>query len=173
MVRVPATVDLDAVQSGRQVMDRPLTVTRRVALALPALALAACASDSSTPSDTNASPASPSALPSTANELDLIAQYNEAIAQFPQLATILTPLRDQHRAHLASLGGAEVAAPPAPSAAPVGSPQTAKARLADAEKQAAQQRLSDCLATTDEPLARTLALIAASEASHVAVLVGT
>lgn len=100
----------------------------------------------------------------------LIAQYDAAIAAFPALGTTLRPIRDQHAGHLAALGSpAGTAGAPAPAPA---SSQAALAGLSAAEKAAAAMRLSDCLSTSEPALVRILALIAASEASHVAELVG-
>jgi hypothetical protein len=162
-----------AFSSGRGTLVGPVAITRRVALVIPVLALAACSTDSTTPSGADASTDQSIGLASVANELDLIAQYDAAIAQFPQLATTLSPLRDQHRAHLSALGTPEVTGSSSPLGTRPASPQAALTQLAGAEKQAALQRLSDCLIATDEDVARTLALISASEASHVAVLVGS
>ncbi len=162
-----------AVESLRSSPATRLVVTRRVVLALPALAIAACASDPASPELPQAAINEGSALSSAANEAELIAQYDGYIAQFPQLAATLSPLRDQHRAHLLALGGPAEAIATAAAATQVASAQAAVAQLAEAEKLAAQRRLTDCVATTDESVARILTLIAASEASHVAVLVGT
>ena len=161
-----------APSSGRGTLVEPVAITRRMALVIPMLALAACSTDSQAPSGAGAPTDQLTALASVADELDLIAQYDATIAQFPQLATTLSPLRDQHRAHLSALGTPEVTGSSSPLGNRPASPQAALAQLAGAEKQAAMQRLSDCLVTTDEAVARTLALISASEASHVAVLVG-
>jgi hypothetical protein len=51
--------------------------------------------------------------------------------------------------------------------------QQAIADLANAEKAASVQRLNDCVAAPDAQVARTLALIAASEAGHVSALLGS
>jgi len=149
----------------------PLTLTRRAALALPVLALAACSSAAVDAPATRDGRDAASATPSTENEAALIAQYDEVMTQYPQLAATLAPVRDQHRAHLVALGGSPTSLAAPPTRPRAGSARAAVATLAEAEKQAAQLRLTDCLAATEGPLARTLALIAASEAAHVALLV--
>ena len=161
----------EAFASGRITQGEPVAFTRRVALLIPVLAVTACASDSGASSSAIAQAGAPSDLPSISNEAELIAQYDAVIALFPQLKATLTPLRDQHRAHLEALGAPGTSIPSALQGERAGSPQAARTQLADAEKRASQQRLSDCLVATNEAVARTLALISASEASHVAVLV--
>ena len=144
----------------------PLAMTRRAALALPLVAVAACSSptDSSSPSLSQASSAS------AADEARLIARYDSTIAMFPQLG----PIRDEHHAHLAALGGAHDSGQGASSPAATSStPQQAIADLANAEKAASVQRLEDCVAASDAQVARSLALIAASEAGHVSSLLGS
>ena len=155
----------------------PLALTRRGLLVLPALAVAACSTGSTASSDHPSGAQPVATVASVANEADLIAQYDAVIAQFPPLAASLTPIRDQHRAHLTALGGdAAGSAPQASNSGPATearSTQAALTQLAAAEKAAAQLRLQDCIAATGEPLIRILASIAASEASHVAELVGS
>ena len=148
----------------------PLAMTRRAALALPLVAVAACSSptDSSSPSLSQASSAS------AADEARLIARYDSTIAMFPQLLAQLGPIRDEHHAHLAALGGAHDSGQGASSPAATSStPQQAIADLANAEKAASVQRLEDCVAASDAQVARSLALIAASEAGHVSSLLGS
>lgn len=151
----------------------PLGLTRRAALLLPALVVAACSSDPGTASTGTLANGPSAVLPSMANEADLIAQYESVIAAFPQLAQSLQPICEQHRAHLTALGGSEPASASAGPATAARSVQAALTQLAEAEKAAAQQRLQDCIAATGEPVIRTLASIAASEASHVVELVSS
>lgn len=100
-------------------------------------------------------------------EQALIAQYQAFITAFPQLSAQLTPILDQHADHLKALGvsGSSTAAPVAAS-----DPRTAVAALADVEREAAKARRTSCVAATNLELARLLALIAASEASHAPAL---
>ena len=100
-------------------------------------------------------------------EQAIIAQYQAFIAAFPQLSLELTPILDQHADHLKSLGVTITS-----TAAPVGAsdPRTAVAVLAGAEREAAKARRTSCVAATNRELARLLALIAASEASHAPTL---
>lgn len=145
----------------------PLRMTRRVALVLPLVTAAACSSstDPSSPSLEGARSAS------VEDEARLIVRYNSAITTFPQLQAQLGPILDEHRAHLSALGGAPDSGTAASGPAVEWStPERAIAELANAEKAASVQRLDDCVAASDAQLARTLALIAASEAGHVASL---
>ncbi len=109
-------------------------------------------------------------------ERALIAQYDQAIAAFPELGPSLGALVEQHRAHLASMGGALASAPAdqvassPPAAVAPATPSQALAARADAERAAAQQRREACLAATEPDLVRTLAFIAASESAHVPAL---
>lgn len=130
-----------------------------------ALGLAACSNDSPAP----AASTTPADVDSTRHEVAtseqaLIDLYAAAIATNPTVADQLQVIADQHADHLAALGVAAQPASPAPTAG------TSLADLRDAERQAARQRRTACVASSDGELARTLALIAASEASHVAAL---
>ena len=109
----------------------------------------------------------PIATEVAAAEQALIAQYQAFIAAFPQLNAELAPILDQHADHLKALGvtGPSTQAPVAASDA-----RTAVAVLADAEREAAKSRRTSCVAATNPELARLLALIAASEASHAPAL---
>jgi hypothetical protein len=102
-----------------------------------------------------------------AEEAALIALYDAAIAAHPDLAADLTPLRDQHVEHADAMGSASLSAP---AVAGVGSRPQALAALRDAEQRAIAQRTSACEAATGIDTARTIALIAASEAGHVEYL---
>ena len=77
--------------------------------------------------------------------------------------------------HLAALTGEPVApaSEQASAVAASGGPVTAKSAvrtLIAAERAAARQRIEACVAATEPGLARTLAFIAASEASHIPAL---
>lgn len=153
-------------------------ITRRegliaLALAGPAALLASCTSDTAEPQPT-ASPtqsAEGAAESVAAAEALLVASYEAAIAALPDadpaVIALLTGIRDQHTAHRDALGGT--------SAVPDGPPQpAAQAAVIDellaAERQAARDRIDACEAAPDPELARLLAMIGASEASHVPAL---
>lgn len=109
-------------------------------------------------------------------EASLIAQYQSAITAYPELGASLVAILEQHRAHLhAVLPGEGPAAVSDPGnagggPAPAGSVRQALQSLAQAERAASQQRREACGMAADPELARILAFIAASEASHVPAL---
>ncbi len=111
-----------------------------------------------------------------AQELALISLYDQAIGLYPQLATQLRTLADQHRQHHDALALADAlpddaadpdaTAPVGAVSLPVNDVPGALAALATAERAAADQRTDACVAAQSTTLVRLLALIAASEASH-------
>ncbi|MFY9930006.1 MAG: hypothetical protein WAK82_18575 [Streptosporangiaceae bacterium] len=112
-------------------------------------------------------------------EQALVAQYRAAIAgrsaAAPQ-ASVLEPLLSQHEQHLAWLrarlvipSGAAPSASPSASATPAGPVTTATLRAAE---HASATSLVQKLATVQPSLAQLFASIAASDATHVAVLGG-
>lgn len=130
-------------------------------------AVAACAGSS------EPATSSPAAVPDTArsdaagNEHALLMAYDQTIATYPTLADALTPLRQQHADHLASL------AVETPATASYTVPTTDTAAidaLRNLERAAARSRRASCVATVDPDLARLLTAIAASEASHAPAL---
>jgi hypothetical protein len=161
-------------------MPEPVVLTRRRGLALAALAvptvlLAACSSDDgAAPVPTGAGSASPGAVDATTRqESALIASYDAVLAAFPDLTTesaaILASIRDQHAQHRDALGGApdaEVAAAVTPAA---GLDATLRGLIA-AERDASRVCVRACVEAADADVARTLAFIGASEASHVPAL---
>jgi hypothetical protein len=127
-------------------------------------------------------------------ETELVAAYDDAARDHPELASLLAPFRADHAAHADALvpGAASPPPPsppsvstlpsstpsssaPAPSAPPSVSPTSAPppnpvlSQLADAERSAAAARIDD-LATTTGSLASLLASIGGCEASHAALL---
>ena len=118
-------------------------------------------------SETSAVAADPVSAEAAGAEQSLIAQYQAFITAFPELAADLTPLLDQHADHAKAIG-VKASATAAPVAA--ADARTAIAVLAEAERAAAKARRATCVAATSPELARILALIAASEASHVPAL---
>ena len=120
---------------------------------------------------TGAEPSTAAADPVSAEvagaEQSLIAQYQAFITAFPEMSADLTPLLEQHADHAKAIG-VKATATSAPVAA--ADARTAIAVLADAERAAAKARRASCVAATDQGLARLVALIAASEASHAPAL---
>jgi hypothetical protein len=110
----------------------------------------------------------------------MIARYRSAISGSAGLAPTLTPLLDQHLAHLATLrsrlivpaGRPATLRPTKPSSAPTQVPATPAAALSvleTAESNAARSLVSR-LDVVGPSLAQLLASIAASEASHALLL---
>jgi hypothetical protein len=112
----------------------------------------------------------------TAEKL-MIARYRATIAGSPGQAAFLTPLLDQHRAHLARLRSRLLDPRETPSPAGSGSPspQAASGGAADlsglraAEEDAASALIRHLTEVTPS-LAQLLASIAASEATHALLL---
>ena len=109
-------------------------------------------------------------------ELNLIWIYNKTITAYSGLAAVLSPLLDEHQAHLAQLRArviepagknlpGTVTARPALAA----SPSAALTQLRDSE-QAAVGTLMGRLDSASPSLAQLYASIAASEAAHAIVL---
>jgi hypothetical protein len=161
----------------------PGLITRRegllaLALLAPAGLVAACtgsspAAGSSPTGSVAADGTAPAALASdvAAQEAALVAQYESVLAAVgtadAEATAMLSAIRDEHAAHRDALGGSD-ASPPAPSS-PSDLP-TAVAALVAAERDAARARIRSCVDAADAELARLLALIGASEASHVPAL---
>ena len=132
----------------------------------PVALLAACSSGGA-PDEPVPSTAEPSlASAQAAAEQALIDEYEAVIAAHPGLAAALAPLRDQHMAHADALGGS----PSAGTAIAAATERAAVAALVTAERQAARERIGACVEAVEPGLARLLAFIAASEASHVPAL---
>jgi hypothetical protein len=116
-------------------------------------------------------PPAPDALaPFLAATNELAARYDAAIATVPSLSAHLTPLRDDHRAHVLALSR-EIGLTDAPSASTAPSAPAATdaagtlAALAAAEKIAQQEAEKACLAAPSYRAA-LLGSIAACRASH-------
>lgn len=101
------------------------------------------------------------------DEAALIALYDAVLIAYPGLAADLTSLRDEHLAHAEAMG---IPATSPPTAGDVGSQPQALAALVDAEQAAVAQRTASCEASAGADVARTIALIAASEAGHAEFL---
>lgn len=105
-------------------------------------------------------------------ERQLIARYDATIARHPALGAALTPLVEQHREHRSALDprAAPETGTATESATIPADPSTAVAELIAAERVAAEARTGDCEQARSVDLARLLALVAASEASHAEAL---
>lgn len=153
---------------GNPAPDFPAWLTRRAALAIIVGAgVAAC-----TPGGEAGPDPSPTSDPDAltradvaAQEWTLVAMYDAAIAAQPAKADELAALRDQHIEHAQALGSTA----PSGSALAMGAAPD-RAQLTTAEMDASRDRVSACSRAVEPGLARLLALIAASEAGHAAVL---
>jgi hypothetical protein len=161
VLTVPVRVgDKRSVHTRRAVLRTVLGSALTVGLA------AAC--DSPAP----VKPARPDPLtPFLRNTEALLARYEAAITAQPALADRLTPLRDDHRAHVAALNRELGFPSPAPATATSGTATGVDpvAGLRDAERAAATAATDACLAAPSYR-AGLLGSIAACRASHVEVL---
>jgi hypothetical protein len=103
-------------------------------------------------------------LPFLTATVALADKYDAAIAAEPSLGARLTPLRDDHRAHVRALAREIGISPPSPSASASAEPSTVQGLLA-AEKDAQKDAVKACL---EGPSYRAALLgsIAACRASH-------
>lgn len=107
----------------------------------------------------------------------LLARYQAALDAHPGLAERLTPLRDNHRAHLKELArliGPQASASPSPKASPVAAPEDEQAALRElrtAERDAQATAAALCLKAKPAE-AGLLGSIAACRATHREVLNG-
>ena len=140
------------------------------------LALSACQGPAVLSAAPSVSPQTQMLLQAVTAEQNMIWIYNKAIATYSGLAVTLTPLRDEHEAHLAQLR-ARVIEPPgkripdAVTAKPAlgATTDAALVQLRTAE-QTAVTALMRRLNGASPSLAQLYASIAASEATHVSVL---
>jgi hypothetical protein len=127
------------------------------------------------PPSTSSGPTDPDAglvLAAIIAERTLVDAYDTAIGRAPALAPVLTVIRDEHAEHAAALRALAVVDEPAtvPALTIPGAPAGILAALRTAERDAAGQRTTLCATAAGYDCARTLALIAASEAGHDALL---
>ncbi len=108
-----------------------------------------------------------------AQEARLIAAYDATILKFPALTAQLTPFRDQHAEHKQALVPGESATPTVTAPDVPGTATAAVRALRRLEKSAAGDRIESCGKANAPELARSLSLIAASEAQHNAALKGS
>ena len=159
----------------------------------PVAILASCSDDTAERERQQDDPVRVEAL---ADETSLVTAYRSALATQPELATQLTPILDQHLAHIAALSQGAVSTPAVPStdasssasesgsasasqsdaaadsgsASPSGSAINPVPALRERERAAADKRVRQCVRAGSASLARTLSLIGASEAQHVVEL---
>jgi hypothetical protein len=116
--------------------------------------------------------APPAALTGLLSDTAALAdRYDAAISSVATLATLLTPMRDAHRAHVKALAeaiGAPVPAAAKASEAPVDRDRALGALLT-AEKAARDDAVNECVASPPR-FAALLGSIAAARASHMEVL---
>ena len=130
-------------------------------------------------SDKPRAAAVPHALaPMLSGALSLVDTYTATIAAQPTLVAALTPLLEEHRAHVAALreamgatapSGSPSVATPASGLAVAGDPAAALAAVRSAEQAAQGRAVKDCLAAPPR-YASLLGSIAASRACHLEVL---
>lgn len=109
-----------------------------------------------------------------ADTLALADRYGATIAAVPDLAAMLTPIRDAHLAHaeaLASATGVELSAvkDPGENGSVPSAPQQALRALATAETEARDAAVAECL-TAASWVAPLLGAIAAARSCHVEVM---
>lgn len=150
------------------------SVSRRAVLAAALLlpVIAACSGGTTPdPSPTGEDPDLALRARIADQESELISSYEAAVRRFPELAKDLNPILEQHRAHRTALGAASASASPSATATAASAAETL-ALLAAAESAAADDCTTACVKSTGEETARLLALISASEQSHVPYLDG-
>lgn len=102
-------------------------------------------------------------------ETALVALYAQAVAALPDLEPALGAIRDQHLAHAMAMGAsADVQGTP-PGQLPATAAEVLQG-LIDAEKAAVGARSAACAGAPEVELTRVLALITASESSHIPYL---
>jgi hypothetical protein len=165
---------------------RPLSRRRVLAAATalaPVTALASCGVPNPLAGPPGPSPDVRTLRASISTEESLVGAYRSLLAAFPALSGSLRVFLSQHEEHLSQLHGRLIVPPhvsvspspsppaSAPPSAPPASPSAAITALAAAERDAAAAQVGR-LGTTEASLAQLLASIAASEATHAAVLSG-
>lgn len=146
-----------------------MNLSRRRVIALGAVAAAAGVSAACTNTEPEAIEASQAERdPLTTPDVELLALYASVRRAFPALDAQLAVLQAQHREHLTALGGSE---PDVLLDVPVAGTSTAAVeQCMMAERRAADAHQAACLQSSDPTQARLLAILAASEASHVPAL---
>jgi hypothetical protein len=159
---------------------RPLTATRRTALAVAAglTGLAACTSD---PADSPAGPgdAQTTSAPPVDADQELVTgiavqlavlgvEVDSIMQAFPALRGELRPLRRMHAAHLEALGGFD---DPIPSPEPQTEGRSAAVQDLVLQEQHLQRELArDAVRAESGTLAKLLASMSAAVAQHLAAL---
>lgn len=146
-----------------------MNLSRRRVIALGAVAAAAgmgAACSGAEPEEMRGS--EPERNPLTTPDIELLALYSAVRRTYPELDGVLAEIEGQHLDHLTALGGSipEVSLE-------VTVAETSAAALEQcmiAERRAADAHQAACLQSNDPIEARLIAIIAASEASHVPAL---
>ena len=160
-----------------------MRATRRQVLGTGALLLVAgcTAEPAPAPAPAPVDPDDALRAAATARERVLLQAYDAALLAAPSLAARLAPVRAEHAEHLAALTGPAPSGPPGTSppgstpdgAAPVpatpATPAVVLAGLVRDERAAAAGHARE-VGAASRPLAALLAVLAASEASHLVVL---
>lgn len=107
-----------------------------------------------------------------AQEAQLIAAYDATLAKFPSLTDRLKPFRDQHVEHKQKMVPGESSTPTVTAPTIPNSQSAAIRALRAGERAAVSDRVTSCEKANASDLARSLALIAASESQHSAALAG-
>lgn len=143
--------------------------SRRSVLAAGALGLASACTTSEAPVPHAVSADELRRREAAIREQALLQLYDAALAAFPALAPVLTPLREDHVQHRRALGGAAL---PTATASPglIGKTAAdARRRIQALERETATQHAAAALAA-GRGLAPLLASLSACESAHVAVL---
>lgn len=161
-------------------LQRPAFVrgpSRRAVLTGAVLVAAAACSDSPAPPPTGRGPAvapddpdRPTMDTVRAEKVAVLRDYDAALADRPELAKGLGPLRASHAAHLEALGRPPEQASPRASAGGAQGRTTILRQLAATERSAAGRRVGQCQELRSGALARLVAAIGAAEAAHASLL---
>ena len=150
------------------------TLLRTAGLGLLAFPIAACTSSASSSTPTSSPGADDALRRSVAiDEVRLAAMYTAARKSQPSLARVLK-VGDRHKDYAAAVANSAAIPTPVAIIAPSG-PAATLTWLQHAERTAAAARVPQCVAASDQQLARTIALIGSgciaaagvlSQASH-------
>lgn len=143
-------------------------------LPLLGIGLAACGAETASKSGPDRFPDPDSRVRwrATRGEQSLLALHAAIVAKHPSLATSLEPFTAHHTEHVAALeaeGPLPIGADGVPAPTAVEVPDDADAALVtvrEAERAAAEARITDCLAAKGPQLAVLLSSVGAAEAAH-------
>lgn len=149
-----------------------MDLTRRAALTLPVLVVAACTDASPRPPSRPVDPDVALVASAVAREQALLEAYDALAAGTPRLARLLTALRRDHEQHLAALVAAGPSATPTPVATTTPAPPAPATGLGAVRQlvRATERAHAAAVLQASPRLAPVLASLAACEASHLVVL---